>query len=114
MRGEGVTAKVNGTRVLAGSRRLMSEHGLETASLEAIMRRLENEAKTAMLVAADRTPPPSTARVLRSLRNWGISTHSAPVSVTLPVRKPSPQILPTSFLTSSFQRHCPQARLLCL
>jgi Cu+-exporting ATPase len=51
MRGRGVVAKVDGHQVLVGSRRLMEEHGLDPAPLEATLRRLEQEAKTAMLVA---------------------------------------------------------------
>jgi Cu+-exporting ATPase len=44
---------VNGSRVLVGSRRLMVEHNLDPAPLEAELVRLEEEAKTAMLVAVD-------------------------------------------------------------
>ncbi len=53
VRGKGVIAHLNGTRVLVGSRRLMSEHGLDPAPLEDTLTRLEEEAKTAMLVAVD-------------------------------------------------------------
>ncbi|MDI3548258.1 MAG: P-type Cu+ transporter [Halanaerobiales bacterium] len=49
--GKGVKAKVEGKEVLVGSRRLMEEAGIKTAGLEDEMRRLEEEAKTAMLVA---------------------------------------------------------------
>ncbi|HIQ05129.1 MAG TPA: copper-translocating P-type ATPase [Anaerolineae bacterium] len=52
IRGKGVVASVNGNRVLVGSRRLMREHGLDPTPLEDALRRLEEEAKTAMLVAA--------------------------------------------------------------
>jgi Cu+-exporting ATPase len=55
VRGKGVMASVRGDRVLVGSRRLMAEHGLDPASLEAELVRLEEEAKTAMLVAVDGT-----------------------------------------------------------
>jgi Cu+-exporting ATPase len=55
VRGKGVMASVNGDRVLVGSRRLMVEHGLDPAPLEAELVRLEKEAKTAMLVAVDGT-----------------------------------------------------------
>lgn len=51
VRGKGVQAQVDGRRVLVGSRRLLQEHGLDPASLEAELVRLEEEAKTAMLVA---------------------------------------------------------------
>jgi Cu+-exporting ATPase len=53
IRGRGITALMDGRRVLVGSRRLMEEKGLDPAPLEQALRRLENEAKTAMLVAVD-------------------------------------------------------------
>ncbi len=53
LRGRGVVAAVNGTRVLVGSRRLMEENGLDPTPLEPVLRRLEEEAKTAILVAVD-------------------------------------------------------------
>ncbi|HEY76119.1 MAG TPA: copper-translocating P-type ATPase [Thermoflexia bacterium] len=53
VRGKGVIATVDGHPVLVGSRRLMEEHGIDPAPLEETMRRLEEEAKTAMLVAVD-------------------------------------------------------------
>ncbi|MBA7664778.1 putative copper-exporting P-type ATPase V [subsurface metagenome] len=53
IRGKGVVATVDGDRVLVGSRTLMKDHGLDSAPLEETMIRLEEEAKTAMLVAVD-------------------------------------------------------------
>ncbi len=53
LRGRGVAATVNGTRVLVGSRQLMEENGLDPTPLETVLRRLEEEAKTAILVAVD-------------------------------------------------------------
>jgi len=53
LRGRGVVATVDRRRVLVGSRRLMEEHGLDSAPMEETLRRLEEEAKTAMLVAVD-------------------------------------------------------------
>ncbi len=53
IRGKGVVAQVEGKQVLVGSRRLMREHGIDPAPAEDVMRRLEEEAKTAMLVAVD-------------------------------------------------------------
>ncbi len=53
LRGRGVAATVDGARVLVGSRRLMEENGLDPSPLERVLRRLEEEAKTAMLVAVD-------------------------------------------------------------
>ncbi|MCO6453478.1 MAG: copper-translocating P-type ATPase, partial [Caldilineales bacterium] len=53
VRGKGVLATAGEHDVLVGSRRLMQEHGLDTKSLETTLQRLEDEAKTAMLVALD-------------------------------------------------------------
>jgi len=53
VRGKGVMASVNGSQVLVGSRRLMQEHDLDPTPLEDTLRRLEEEAKTAMLVATN-------------------------------------------------------------
>ncbi len=53
VRGKGVTATVNGSSVLVGSRRLMRENKIDPSVLEDELVRLENEAKTAMLVAVD-------------------------------------------------------------
>ncbi len=53
IRGKGVVAKVDGATVLVGSRRLMQDHGVDPSSLEAAMQALEEEAKTAMLVAVE-------------------------------------------------------------
>ena len=53
VRGKGVAATVDGHRVLVGSRRLLEEHGLAPAPLEETLQRLEEEAKTAILVAVD-------------------------------------------------------------
>ncbi|RLC81958.1 MAG: heavy metal translocating P-type ATPase [Chloroflexi bacterium] len=58
VRGKGVRGVVDGKSVLVGSRALLEEHGV-TVVVEDEMRRLENEGKTAMLVAvgADRKHP---------------------------------------------------------
>jgi len=53
VRGRGVIADVDGKRALVGSRRLMREHEIDPTPLETEMVRLEEEAKTAMLVAVD-------------------------------------------------------------
>ena len=53
VRGKGVNATVNGSPVLVGSRRLMRENKIDPSVLEDELVRLENEAKTAMLVAVD-------------------------------------------------------------
>ncbi|MBC8264545.1 MAG: copper-translocating P-type ATPase [Anaerolineales bacterium] len=55
VRGKGVMASVNGDRVLVGSRRLMREHEIDPTPLEVELVRLEEEAKTAMLVSTNGT-----------------------------------------------------------
>lgn len=51
--GKGVAASVSGKRVLVGSRRLMEDEGIDTSHVEDDLRRLEEEAKTAMIVAVE-------------------------------------------------------------
>lgn len=53
IRGQGVTAVVDGVPVLVGSRRLLREHGIDPGPAEETLVRLEEQAKTAMLVAVD-------------------------------------------------------------
>jgi Cu+-exporting ATPase len=53
VRGKGVSATVDGKEVIVGSRLLMIERGLDPEPLESDLRALEDEAKTAMLVAVD-------------------------------------------------------------
>ena len=53
IRGKGVIATLGGQRVLVGSRRLMQEYGVDPSPMEEVLQRLEEEAKTAMLVAVD-------------------------------------------------------------
>ncbi len=53
VRGKGVKGTVDGRAVLVGSRALLNEHGVDVSALEDEMRRLEDEAKTAMLVAVE-------------------------------------------------------------
>jgi Cu+-exporting ATPase len=53
VRGKGVRGTVKGKGVLVGSRALLEEHGVGVAAVEDEMRRLEDEGKTAMLVAVD-------------------------------------------------------------
>lgn len=50
--GHGVRARVDGREILLGNRRLLKEHGLEVpASLSQTMERLEEEGKTAVILA---------------------------------------------------------------
>ncbi len=53
VRGKGVVAGVEGKTILVGSRKLMADYDVDVSEAEEIMRRLEDEAKTAMLVAVD-------------------------------------------------------------
>ena len=53
LRGRGVQARVDGRWVLVGSRKLMLEQGVDITSLEEDIARLEEEAKTTMVVAVD-------------------------------------------------------------
>jgi Cu+-exporting ATPase len=50
VRGKGVRGKVEGRDVLVGSRRFLLGEGVDPASMEDVMVRLEEQAKTAMLV----------------------------------------------------------------
>ncbi|WP_342548210.1 heavy metal translocating P-type ATPase [Paenibacillus sp. FSL P2-0089] len=51
--GRGVSAVVDGQKVSVGTRRMMVENGLDIGPWTGIMTRLEQEGKTAMLVAVD-------------------------------------------------------------
>lgn len=55
IRGKGVVAEFNRQRVLVGSRKLMEDFGVDVLPVESDLRRLEEEAKTAMIVAVDHT-----------------------------------------------------------
>ena len=51
--GYGIRAVVDGREVLAGTRKLMEKHGILARDAESSMTKLEEEGKTAMLVAVD-------------------------------------------------------------
>jgi Cu+-exporting ATPase len=55
IRGKGVMADLDRGRVLVGSRRLMRENDIDPGSFESGLQKLENQAKTAMLVAVNGT-----------------------------------------------------------
>jgi len=84
VRGKGVRAVVDGQPVLVGSRRLMEDHGIDPTPLEDDMRRLEEEAKTAMLVAVDGelvgaiavadTLKEDSVAAIRELQSMGVQT----------------------------------------
>ena len=50
--GKGVSAVINGKKVLVGNRKLMEQFGVETKNVEGSLQKLESEGKTVMLVAA--------------------------------------------------------------
>lgn len=84
VRGKGIEATIDGQWVLVGSRRLLSEHGIDPQPLEAEMVRLENEAKTAMLVAVNSqlagvvavadTLKEDSAQAIEALHKMGLQT----------------------------------------
>lgn len=51
--GMGVTGNIDGSKILVGNRKLMNEHGISHDAYENELIRLEEEAKTAMLIAKD-------------------------------------------------------------
>src|SRR5690606_4809534 len=51
--GKGIEATVDGHHVLVGTRRLLSENGIDPAPLQHMMEQLEREGKTAMAVSID-------------------------------------------------------------
>jgi Cu+-exporting ATPase len=51
--GKGVTATIDGRRVVVGNRRLLDGEGIDVGAAEETMERLESEGKTAMYVAID-------------------------------------------------------------
>lgn len=53
--GRGVRGEVEGNRVSVGNRSFMQDAGVDISSFEEVLERLENEAKTAMLVASGDT-----------------------------------------------------------
>ncbi len=80
--GKGIDAEYNGSKILVGSLGLMKDEGIQTESAEKIMSKLQDEGKTAILVAADKkllgvialldTPKPSAKSAIKSLQENGI------------------------------------------
>jgi Cu+-exporting ATPase len=54
--GKGVAATVAGRTVLAGNRRLLADHRIDTTALDPLLDRLSGEGKTPMLLAVDGAP----------------------------------------------------------
>ncbi len=84
LEGRGVRAVVEGRTVLLGNRRLMDEQGVPLAEAAGVVERLENDGKTAMLLAVDGRPAgaiavadtlkPGAAEAVRDLKSMGIET----------------------------------------
>ena len=85
--GKGVKAKISLSPkrlVLVGNRKLMEEENIDYKSLEDDVKRLEGEAKTAMLVAVNRkiagavavadTLKPDSVQAIRELERLGLIT----------------------------------------
>ncbi len=82
--GHGVNGKVDGKTVLVGNRRLMTDSGIDFSPLQDDLSRLEDEAKTAMLVAIDGkiagiiavadTLKEDSVKAIAELREMGLET----------------------------------------
>ncbi|MFH1850015.1 MAG: heavy metal translocating P-type ATPase [archaeon] len=83
--GKGVTAKIGRTNYLIGTRALMAENGVETGSVAGILLGLEEQGKTAMIVAgsgrvlgvigvAD-TIKESSPMAIRRLKDMGLAVY---------------------------------------
>jgi Cu+-exporting ATPase len=80
--GRGLRARVEGRRLLVGTRRLLGEAGIDAAPLEEAASALEAEGKTAILVALDGaaagvlavadTVKPASAEAIAALRELGL------------------------------------------
>lgn len=80
--GKGVSARVDGRVVLAGSRRFAVEKGVNLSSAEGALRRLQDEGKTTILVAVEGklegivavtdSIKPSAMRAVHALKGMGI------------------------------------------
>jgi len=81
--GYGVFAVVGGKEVLVGTRRLMEKHDVDIDGAEAVLAALEEEGKTAMLAAVDRTyagivavadtVKDTSAQAIRDLKAMGLA-----------------------------------------
>lgn len=83
--GRGVEAAVGGKSVLIGTRRLMSERGVDCSGAEKAMEELERDGKTAMLMAVDGrsetlfavadTIKETSADAIRDLQKMGVEVY---------------------------------------
>ncbi|MDW7776709.1 MAG: heavy metal translocating P-type ATPase [Methanosarcinales archaeon] len=82
--GHGVQVMYEGSRVLLGTRKLMTDNGMDPAPLNSAMEALENDGKTAMLIAKDShimgviavadTLKEHSAQAVKYLQEMGITT----------------------------------------
>jgi P-type Cu+ transporter len=82
--GKGVRATVDGRRVVVGTASLLSDAGVDSAKLATDLTRLQQEGKTAMLVALEGQPAglvavadtvkPDSAASIKALRELGLET----------------------------------------
>ncbi len=83
--GHGVMAEIDGKKILLGNRRLMKSKGIDLSKVEKDLSRLENEGKTAMLMAiggslagilavAD-TLKENSRKAVQELKNMGIDIY---------------------------------------
>ena len=80
--GKGVKARVDGSAVLLGNRRLITENGVDLSTVEPELRKLEEEGKTAMIIALDGevggivavadTVKPSAKATVEALKGMGV------------------------------------------
>lgn len=83
--GRGVKAETDGKTVLLGTRRLMSERGVDCSAAEKAMEEMERDGKTAMLMAVDGraemlfavadTIKQTSAEAIRELQSMGIEVY---------------------------------------
>ena len=83
--GQGIRAQVNGQQVLVGNRRLFAESGIDVTQAEPHVARLEEQGKTAMIVAVDGRPvgvvavadtvKEGSAEAIRELQRMGIEVY---------------------------------------
>ncbi|UCB45793.1 MAG: copper-translocating P-type ATPase [Spirochaetota bacterium] len=84
VRGKGIEAAVDGSRVIIGSRKFIEGSNIKTETVESEILKLERDAKTVMLVAADGTlkgvlamadtPKDDSITAIRELESMGIET----------------------------------------
>jgi len=84
VRGKGIRATINGKQILVGNRLFLKEAGINVAPLEDELKRLENEGKTAVLVASGKklagvcavadTLKEDSVQAIKELHKMGLKT----------------------------------------